>query len=91
MRVSHHLAGMMKTLYPRLRLAAKQLALFSRAIYGASMSVWQTTMEQRPIVADAVAQRLLTLAGFWQAEYSDERWDKPSGWAPLQWMAIQGI
>ncbi len=22
---------------------------------------------------------------------SGEQWDKPNGWAPLQWMAIQGF
>ena len=42
--------------------------------------------------ADAVRARLLTPGGIMATEYeSGEQWDKPNGWAPLQWMAIQGF
>jgi neutral trehalase len=40
----------------------------------------------------AVQERLLTPGGILATEYqTGEQWDKPNGWAPLQWMAIQGF
>ncbi len=50
------------------------------------------THEQAERLADAVRARLLTPGGIMATEYeSGEQWDKPNGWAPLQWMAIRGI
>ena len=47
------------------------------------------THEQAERLADAVRARLLT-PGIMATEYeSGEQWDKPNGWAPLQWMAIR--
>lgn len=43
-------------------------------------------------LANAVRSRLLTPGGILASEYeTGEQWDKPNGWAPLQWMAIQGF
>ena len=56
----------------------EQLALFSA--------------EQADRLANAVRSRLLTPGGILASEYeTGEQWDKPNGWAPLQWMAIQGF
>lgn len=46
--------------------------------------------------ADAVAmhlgERLLAPGGLsTTVTASDEQWDRPNGWAPLQWMAVQGL
>lgn len=43
-------------------------------------------------VAETVRQRLLCEGGVQTTEFeSGEQWDKPNGWAPLQWMAIAGL
>lgn len=43
-------------------------------------------------VADALRKRLLDEGGLGATEVeSGEQWDKPNGWAPLQWLAIQGL
>ncbi|SQD00760.1 cytoplasmic trehalase [Escherichia coli] len=48
--------------------------------------------EQADRLANAVRSRLLTPGGILASEYeTGEQWDKPNGWAPLQWMAIQGF
>ncbi|MDR8247285.1 alpha,alpha-trehalase TreF, partial [Acinetobacter baumannii] len=69
----------------------EQLALFSAASI-VTLYVGLATHEQAERLADAVRARLLTPGGIMATEYeSGEQWDKPNGWAPLQWMAIQGF
>ncbi|MPT44707.1 MAG: alpha,alpha-trehalase TreF, partial [Klebsiella sp.] len=54
--------------------------------------VGMATHEQAERLSDAVKARLLTPGGILATEYeTSEQWDKPNGWAPLQWMAIQGF
>lgn len=48
--------------------------------------------EQADRLANVVRSRLLTPGGIMATEYeTGEQWDKPNGWAPLQWMAIRGF
>ncbi len=43
-------------------------------------------------LAGTIARRLLAPGGLSTTEHhSDQQWDRPNGWAPLQWMAIQGL
>ena len=43
-------------------------------------------------VASALADRLLAPGGLTTTEHkSGQQWDRPNGWAPLQWMAIAGL
>ncbi len=50
------------------------------------------THAQAERMKTAVQERLLTPGGLLATEYqTGEQWDKPNGWAPLQWMAIQGF
>lgn len=66
-------------------------ALFSAASI-VPLYVGMTTHEQADRIAVAVRERLLTPGGMMATEYeTGEQWDKPNGWAPLQWMAIQGF
>ena len=69
----------------------EQLALFSAASI-VTPGVGMATHAQAERLADAVRARLLTPGGIMATEYeSGEQWDKPNGWAPLQWMAVQGF
>lgn len=69
----------------------QQPALFSAASI-VPLYVELATPDQARRVADAVRTRLLTPGGILATEYdTGEQWDKPNGWAPLQWMAIQGL
>ena len=48
--------------------------------------------EQAKRVASAVCARLLRAQGIATTEHrTDQQWDESNGWAPLQWMAIQGL
>ncbi|WP_326538567.1 alpha,alpha-trehalase TreF [Pseudorhodoferax sp.] len=48
--------------------------------------------EQARRVADTLARRLLVPGGLATTEQdSEEQWDRPNGWAPLQWMAADGL
>ncbi|GAA1819291.1 alpha,alpha-trehalase TreF [Agromyces neolithicus] len=43
-------------------------------------------------VASAVRDRLLRPGGLGTSEHeTGEQWDRPNGWAPLQWMAVRGF
>ena len=44
-------------------------------------------------VADIVRRRLLAPGGLATTESSasEQQWDRPNGWAPLQWMGIRGL
>ncbi len=43
-------------------------------------------------IAATVQARLLAHGGLATTESrSDQQWDRPNGWAPLQWVAIQGL
>ncbi|MEO3991535.1 alpha,alpha-trehalase [Pseudocitrobacter cyperus] len=69
----------------------EQLALFSAASV-VPLYVGMATHEQADRLALAIRARLLTPRGILATEYeSGEQWDYPNGWAPLQWMAIQGF
>lgn len=47
---------------------------------------------QAAAVADKVHRRLLAPGGLATTEIdSGEQWDRPNGWAPLQWMAVKGL
>ena len=50
--------------------------------------------DEREAAASArtVERRLLAPGGMATTEvFSDQQWDRPNGWAPLQWMAAQGF
>ena len=49
--------------------------------------------EQAARVAEVVRERLLAPGGLSTTEVggSGEQWDRPNGWAPLQWMGIRGL
>lgn len=49
--------------------------------------------EQAARVAVVVRERLLAPGGLSTTEVggSGEQWDRPNGWAPLQWMGIRGL
>ncbi|MEX1034166.1 MAG: alpha,alpha-trehalase TreF, partial [Cellvibrionaceae bacterium] len=63
--------------------AATVTPLFVKAASGA----------QADRVASTIRSRLLAPGGISTTEVSDsgEQWDRPNGWAPLQWMAILGL
>ncbi|WP_251977970.1 alpha,alpha-trehalase TreF [Salinicola avicenniae] len=44
-------------------------------------------------VANIIANRLLSPGGLVTTEITEshQQWDHPNGWAPLQWMAIEGL
>lgn len=51
-----------------------------------------TTKEQAANVADMVTRKLLQPGGIVTTlTKTDQQWDWPNGWAPLQWVAIQGL
>lgn len=49
--------------------------------------------DQARRVAEVVRARLLAPGGLATTEVSDsgEQWDRPNGWAPLQWMGVRGL
>jgi alpha,alpha-trehalase len=50
------------------------------------------TQAQAEAMARAVTARLLAPGGVGTSEtISGEQWDRPNGWAPLQWMAVNGF
>ncbi|WP_354679281.1 alpha,alpha-trehalase TreF [Cupriavidus plantarum] len=50
------------------------------------------TSEQATRVAEAVAVRLLEDGGLATTEFtSGQQWDRPNGWAPLQWIGVRGL
>lgn len=55
--------------------------------------VQSASTEQAQKVADVIEKRLLAEGGIATTvvEDSGEQWDKPNGWAPLHWMAVQGL
>lgn len=47
---------------------------------------------QADALARTVARRLLAPGGLATTERgSDQQWDRPNGWAPLQWMGLRGL
>jgi len=50
------------------------------------------TAAQAQKVAATIAARLLQAGGIATTEVrSGQQWDRPNGWAPLQWLAIRGL
>lgn len=48
--------------------------------------------DQATAVGDVVRRRLLAPGGFATTETATgQQWDRPNGWAPLQWMAVRGL
>lgn len=66
----------------RLLTAATVAPLFAQAC----------SARQARAVAAITRQRLLAPGGFSTTELrSGQQWDRPNGWAPMQWMAVQGF
>jgi alpha,alpha-trehalase len=58
----------------------------------APLFVGLATARQAAQLADTVRRRLLAPGGLATTERgSDQQWDRPNGWAPLQWMAVMGF
>jgi len=54
--------------------------------------VGMASLEQAAATAAAVRSHLLAPGGvLTTVEETGEQWDKPNGWAPMQWMAIKGF
>ena len=55
--------------------------------------VESASKEQAHRIADVIRNRLLAEGGIATTGVSgsNEQWDQPNGWAPLHWMAIQGL
>ncbi|MEM7174899.1 MAG: trehalase family glycosidase [Chlamydiota bacterium] len=54
--------------------------------------VKSATEHQARLIADQLQQRFLLKGGFVTTLHeTTHQWDAPNGWAPLQWMAIQGL
>lgn len=69
------------TPWPRLT-AATAMPLF----------VGMAGQERAARVADTIAARLMAPGGIATTEHhSGQQWDRPNGWAPLQWIAVQGL
>ena len=50
------------------------------------------TKSQARALAATIRRRLLAPGGFATSECaSDQQWDRPNGWAPLQYMAVRGL
>jgi alpha,alpha-trehalase len=72
------------------RLAAPRHALTAATVVPLFTGVAST--QQALAVARTVCQRLLAPGGMATTEWvSGQQWDRPNGWAPLQWMAVQGF
>ncbi len=68
---------------PRLKLSAA-LAV--------PLYVGVASHEQAREISRTIRKRLLMAGGIATSEQaSGQQWDVPNGWAPLQWMAIQGL
>lgn len=69
---------------PRVNLTAATLT---------PLFVKHASAEQAARVAEVVRERLLAPGGLSTTEVSGsgEQWDRPNGWAPLQWMGIRGL
>ncbi len=54
--------------------------------------VGMSTQQQADALAPTVRQRLLAPGGLSTTQCgSDQQWDRPNGWAPLQWIGIRGL
>ncbi|MBB1202140.1 alpha,alpha-trehalase TreF [Enterobacteriaceae bacterium 89] len=89
--VNHYLWDDEQGCYRDYDWRRKEQALFSAASV-VPLYVGLASHEQADKLDTAVRTRLLTPGGILATEYdSGEQWDFPNGWAPLQWMAIQGF
>ncbi|MGP1684302.1 MAG: trehalase family glycosidase, partial [Giesbergeria sp.] len=54
--------------------------------------VGMAEQRQADAMAKTVQERLLAPGGLATTECGgDQQWDRPNGWAPLQWMGIRGL
>lgn len=60
------------------------------AVYPLFMRI--ATDEQAKKVADILKKKFLKKGGLSTSLFqTNQQWDSPNGWAPLQWMAVQGL
>ncbi len=69
---------------------SRRCALYAAAV--TPLFVGMSSPRQAAAMAKAMADRLLFTGGIMTSLTANgQQWDKPNGWAPLQWMAIQGL
>jgi alpha,alpha-trehalase len=72
------------------RLGKRRHALCAATV--APLFTGTASARQAQAVARTVRQRLLAPGGLATTEWaSGQQWDRPNGWAPLQWMAVLGF
>lgn len=58
----------------------------------APLYVGLASHEQAQRIAEVIRARLLVPGGIATTEvFSGQQWDRPNGWAPLQWLAMRGL
>ncbi|MGM8931070.1 alpha,alpha-trehalase TreF [Salinicola halophyticus] len=58
----------------------------------APLYVGLASHEQARRIAEVIRARLLVPGGIATTEvFSGQQWDRPNGWAPLQWLAMRGL
>ncbi|MGO4395036.1 alpha,alpha-trehalase TreF [Variovorax sp. M-6] len=72
------------------RLGARRSCLTAATVVPLFVGV--ATPEQAQALARTLSQRMLAHGGLSTTECgSDQQWDRPNGWAALQWMAVRGL
>jgi len=78
-------------LYRDYNWREREKAAFSAASV-TPLYVGMASLEQANLTAAALRSQLLAPGGLLSTvEETGEQWDKPNGWAPMQWMAINGL
>ena len=72
------------------RLGTRRSCLTAASVVPLFVGV--ATPAQAQALAQTLSQRLLAHGGLSTTECgSDQQWDRPNGWAALQWMAVRGL
>ena len=72
------------------RLGTRRSCLTAASVVPLFVGV--ATPEQAQALARTLSERLLAHGGLSTTECgSDQQWDRPNGWAALQWMAVRGL
>ncbi len=89
--VDKYLWDVQAGLYRDYNWREREKGAFSAASV-APLYVEMASESQASQTADAIRAHLLAPGGILcTVEETGEQWDRPNGWAPMQWMAIQGF
>ena len=90
--INHYMWDAQNGIYRDYLLTAQKQTQVSSLATAVPLFVGLCSQQQSQALANTLEQQFLQAGGLVTTlQHSEQQWDSPNGWAPLQWFAVKGL